>query len=145
MEIILQEYNIEIEGAGIFYVSNERKDRLMIPTFGFDEKGNVKNRKLGEKEGYASLKREWVDNCVKISVEEYIKNRKKKIVPGPRYAKDPYDYDVIEVEDNESCKKVYVFLFTCSNVPNEIGIAVDDISFIIEDSKVSFQKKMVVI
>lgn len=143
MEIILQEYEVMIEGEGIFYVSNENKEKLMVPTFGFDNNGDVKNRKLGEKEGYAPLKRSWIENQVKSAVDSYINDYKQKKIPGKMYEKDPFDYTIEETD--EDLEKVYVFLFICSNYENEIGIAVGCIPFIVKDSKVFFQEKKIAI
>lgn len=141
MEVAIQEYNIDIEGPGHFSVKGEGTESCFVPTFGFDEQGKVKSRKLGEKEGYASLQREWIDKQIKLAVENHKEEHKQDMVKGPNYGKDPFDYKM--VENGKKCDKVYVFVFTRSDYPNEIGIATADSPFIVEDSKVLFRESKI--
>ena len=140
MEIIIQEYSIGVSGPGVFTIKTDNFKNTMAPTFGFKEDGTVGNRKYGKEHGYAPLKREWIDeninNIVKAFVDDY---NKEYIMPTSQW-----DNISVKEVNKGKCDKVYVFLFSRSDCPNEIGIMVDDSPFIVEDSSIVFKEGCIV-
>ncbi len=108
--IIVQEFDLEIEGKGLFAIQTTGGE-CMIPTFGYNEKGEVISRRIAEEEGYAPLKQEWIDEQIVLAAESFRKGKKDDLV--------------------------YVAVIKKSDALNEIGIAVDSNSMSIESSSVT--------
>jgi len=142
MKIIIQEYNVEVTGPGCFTVKTENDEGCFIPTFGFNYKGEVKSRRKGIKEGYATLKRRWINKQISEAIGHHLKEYGQDIVTGQNYEKDTFDYEI--EENGKECEAIYVFVFSRSDCPDEIGIATSDTPFIVEDSSVSFTESEII-
>ena len=77
-----------------------------------------------------------------IIFERHEKEYSQDMEKGHNYEKDPFNYEM--VENGKKCSKVYVFVFSRSDYPNEIGIATSDIPFIVEDSNILFKKEVII-
>lgn len=138
MKIIVQKYNVGVSGPGLFTVKTDNEEECIIPTFGYDENGHVKTRKKAKVDGgYCPPKQEWIDEQIKQCVDGFVKNYNREVVLGQSPA-----FDVsIETTNKEVPEVVYVFLFSRSDFPNEIGICTSSTPFIVEDSAVKFNKE----
>ena len=108
--IIVQEFNIKVEGKGFFVLQTVDGD-AMVPTFGFDKDGKVLSVERVKKEGYAPLQQEWIN--------EHIVNAAKCHLLG-----------------NPKTNFVYVAVIKRSDAPNEIGIASSGFPMAIENSSI---------
>lgn len=115
-DIIVQEFNLRIEGKGLFAVYTSSGE-TMVPTFGYDKTGKVMSRRVAEKIGYAPLRQEWIDKQIILSAENFRQSENIKDAP------------------------VYIAVIKRSDVPNEIGMVMDSSSMSLENSSVSVEKQ----
>jgi hypothetical protein len=118
--IVVQEFNLRIEGKGIFSIQCNDSE-CMVPMFGYDKTGEVMSRRDAEKSGYAPLKQEWIDKQVILTSEDFRKS----------------DYNNGISQDDP----VYVAIIKKTDAPNQIGMAVDSSPMCIENSSVSVEKQ----
>lgn len=123
MKVIVQEYKVDVKGIGTFSIMSGDND-ITLPTFGFDKNGEVMSRREATIDGYAPLQREWVNKMIENAIESF-KN----------YATENDDMDF---------KTVYVFVFSRSDCPNQIGIATNDIPFKVVDSSFTFTESKII-
>lgn len=132
--IIVQEFNIEINGKGIFALQTSNSGEVMVPTFGFNKDGSVQSRKIAEKEGYAPLQQEWVNEYIISAAEAFRKEIHQEAFidgQGHMYDQDEYHRDAIPEE-----VPVYVAVIKKSDTPNEIGLISDSSPMSLENSSV---------
>jgi hypothetical protein len=119
-DIIVQEFNLRVEGNGIFEIQTTG-GRCMVPMFGFDKTGHAMSRRVAEKTGYASLEQEWIDKQVVVAADSF---RQSDCNNG------------ISQED-----PVYVAIIKKTDALNQIGMVSDSSPMCIENSSVSVEKQ----
>ena len=117
--IIVQEFNLNIEGNGIFEIQTTGGSCL-VPTFGFDKTGYIMARCDAEKYGYAPVEQEWIDRQV--------------ILAADRFRKSDYNNGISQDDP------VYVAVIKKTDAPNQIGMVVDSSPMMIENSSISVEK-----
>ncbi len=134
--IIVQDFNVQVKGRGLFAVKTTGGE-CFVPTFGYNEKGQVKARKIAEKEGYAPLEQEWIDAQVVLSADDFRKtihreahNDGQNHTFDQEYHRDAISEDVL----------VYVAVIRKSDAPNEVGILVDSSPMSLENSSITVEK-----
>ena len=119
-DIIVQKFNLIIEGNGIFEVQTTSGPTI-VPTFGFDKSGEVMSRRAAKIDGYAPLEQEWIDKQIVLAADNFRQSK----------------YFARNISDEDP---VYVAVIRKTDAPNQIGIVVDSSPMLIENSSVSVEK-----
>ena len=119
-DIIVQEFNLRIEGKGLFAIQTTSGE-IIVPAFGFDKTGHAMPRRDAEKKGYATLKQEWIDKQIILIAEDF---------------RDSDYNNGLSDED-----PIYVAIVKKTDAPNQIGMAVDSSPMSLEDSSVSVESQ----
>ncbi len=133
INIIVREFDIEINGKGIF-AGQTSSGEVMVPTFGFNKNGEVQPRKIAEMEGCSPLQQEWIDKHIILAAEDFRKAIHQEAFidgQGHMYDQDEYHRDAIPGE-----VPVYVAVIKKSDTPNEIGLVSDSSPMSLENSSI---------
>ena len=122
--IMLQEFNINITGPAHFVVKCGNNE-VMVPTFGFNEKGEILDRRLAEKEGYAHIQKEWLVPYIIHYADDCRKKQYRDL--GKFGEAIPNDIPI------------YVGIIMRSDCPNEVGMLSHTEPMTICDSSVTVE------
>ena len=136
--IVVQEFNVKVEGKGFFVIKGSEGKEVMVPTFGFNKDGMVLSRETAEKEGYAPLQQEWIDEHI-ISASKCFRKaiHQEEHIDGQGHTFDMPEYHRDAIPEQTV---VYVAVIKRSDAPNEIGIVSDISPMSVENSSISVEE-----